>query len=192
MAAFSPVPLTGWSIIVTQDIGDMYAEARGIKTILISVTAVFLVLTCIVVVFFGRGIARPLMKIAADIDGAANHVASASNEVSTASQSLAGGMSQQASALEESSASLDQMASMTRQNADNAVQAKALMDDTKRIVGQVAKLMDDISGTMGDITAASNEQVQGVSQVPRRLRKWTRSPSRRRPPPKRWRRPRRR
>lgn len=157
VAAFAPVNLTGWSIIVTQNADDLYSEASGMKMILITVTAAFLALTAVLVFIFGRGVAKPLIKIAAEINEASDQVAAASSQVSSSSQNLADGTSRQAAALEESSASLDEMSSMTQQNAENAAQARALMTDTQKIVDQVAKLMNNMSNAIGEINRSSEE-----------------------------------
>ncbi len=157
VAAFAPVPLTGWSIIVTQNADDLYSEASGIKMILIAVTIIFLAITSVLVFIFGKGITRPLIKIATEINDASDQVAAASLQVSSASQNLADGTSRQAAALEQSSASLDEMSSMTQQNAENAAQAKALMSDTRKIVDQVAAQMDNMSKAIGEINRSSEE-----------------------------------
>jgi methyl-accepting chemotaxis protein len=157
VAAFAPVPLTGWSIIVTQNLDDLYADALAIRLVLISVALVFLILTSALVIYFGRSISRPLMKIAAEINEASDQVSSASSMVSAASQNLAVGTSKQAYALEQSSASLEQMSSMTKQTAENATQAKGLTAETQKIVDRVGKLMEEMASSIGEITRSSEE-----------------------------------
>jgi methyl-accepting chemotaxis protein len=157
VAAFSPVPLTGWSIIVTQNQDDLYSEAIAIRMVLIGVALIFLLLTSVMVVFFGRSVSRPLIGIAAEINEASDQVSTASGQVSSASQNLAAGTSKQASALEQSSASLDEMSSMTKQTAENAAQAKGLMAETQKIVSEVGKLMEDMAQSIGEITRSSEE-----------------------------------
>jgi methyl-accepting chemotaxis protein len=157
VAAFAPVPITGWSIIVTQNQDDLFAEALAIRLVLVGVALFFLILTSVTVIFFGRSISRPLIGIAAEINEASDQVSSASSQVSSASQNLAAGTAKQAAALEQSSSSLDEMSSMTKQTAENAAQAKKLTAETQKIVDRVGKLMEDMAAAIREITRSSEE-----------------------------------
>ena len=157
IAGFAPVPLSGWSVCVTQDYSEFMAPARNLALLIGLLGLVFLIVTVVVVSFFARGIALPVGRIATDLDEASEQVATASSQVAQASQSLAEGASEQASALEETSSSLEEMSSMTKQNAGNAAQAKALMAEAKTIVEKVDEKMNRMVTAIAEVTRSSEE-----------------------------------
>ncbi|MGV8057195.1 MAG: methyl-accepting chemotaxis protein [Smithellaceae bacterium] len=157
VAGFAPVPLTGWSICVTQNYGELMAPARNLMIIVVIIGLIFLGITIVGVFFLARSIALPIGRIANDLNDASGQVATASSQVASASQSLAEGSSEQASAIEETSASLEEMSSMTKQNADNAAQAKALMGKAGQIVGKVDEQMKKMVTAIQEVTRSSEE-----------------------------------
>ena len=157
LAGFAPVPLTGWSVGVTQNYNEFMAAAYQLAWFIVLVGLIFLAVTVVGVYFFSRSIALPVGQIAGDLNEASEQVATASSEVAQASQSLAEGASQQASALEETSSSLEEMSSMTRQNADNAAQAKTLTQEAKQIVDKVHDQMSGMVTAIQDVTKSSEE-----------------------------------
>jgi methyl-accepting chemotaxis protein len=157
MAGFAPVPITGWSICITQDYSEFMAPAYHMALIVLIIGLIFLVVAAVGISFFARGIALPIGHVANDLNDASEQVAAASSQVASASQSLAEGASEQASALEETSSSLEEMSSMTKQNADNAAQAKALTVEAKQIVDKVGDQMHRMVTAIQDVTKSSEE-----------------------------------
>ncbi len=165
IAGFAPVPASGWAIGVTQDADEFLAASHRIRNIILIAGALFLFLTVAVVLFFSRGITRPMMTSAEALNEAADQVASASSQVSTASQSLAEGASESASSIEETSSSLEEMSSMTKHNADNANQAKALMSQAAQIVERVDKHMKEMASSITEITKSSEETSKIIKTI---------------------------
>jgi len=157
LVGFAPVPLTGWSVGVTQDYSEFMAPAYQLVWVIVLFGLIFIAITIVGIYFFSRSIALPVGQIAGDLNEASEQVATASSEVAQASQSLAEGASQQASALEETSSSLEEMSSMTRQNADNAAQAKALTQEAQQIVDKVNDQMSRMVTAIQDVTRSSEE-----------------------------------
>jgi methyl-accepting chemotaxis protein len=157
VAGFAPVPLTAWSICLTQDYSEFLVSVYALIIFLVIVMISALVLTSVAVFYLARGIALPIGNIAHELNEASSQVASASAQVAQASQSLAEGATEQASALEETSSSLEEMSSMTRQNADNAVQARSLMTQAKDIIDKVDKQMNSMTASIQDVTRSSEE-----------------------------------
>ena len=157
VAGFSPVPLTGWSVCVTQDYDEFMASSHHLRNIVIIVSVIFILLTGFGIFLMARSIARPIGNVARELNEAADQVSTASSEVASASQSLAEGASEQAAALEETSSSLEEMSSMTKQNADNSAQAKALMSEAQKIVEKVDGQMNNMAASIQDVTASSEE-----------------------------------
>ncbi|MGE5651394.1 methyl-accepting chemotaxis protein [Noviherbaspirillum sp. UKPF54] len=103
-----------------------------------------------------------LSQVVADVNGAADALASASEEVSATAQSLSQSASEQAAGVEETSASIEQMTSSIAQNTENAkvtdgMAAKAAQEaaeggeavkETVSAMNQIAKkigIIDDIA-----------------------------------------------
>ncbi|MCA1784347.1 MAG: Cache 3/Cache 2 fusion domain-containing protein, partial [Desulfobacteraceae bacterium] len=112
IAGFAPVPLTEWSICVTQDVAEFMAPVRAIRNVILIAGGVFLALTILLVIWFARSITLPINRIILGLNEGSDQVAEASSQVSVTSQSLAEGASEQAASIEESSSSMEEMAAM--------------------------------------------------------------------------------
>ena len=165
IAAFTPVPLTGWSICFTQDAPEFMAEAHYIRNVIIIAAVVFLVLTGLAVFFFSRTLTTPIQRIIRGLNSGADEVASASREVSAASQSLAEGASEQAASVEETSSSLEEISSMTKQNASGARQTDGLMVETQKATSKAVESMNRLTGSMNEISKASEETSKIVKTI---------------------------
>jgi methyl-accepting chemotaxis protein len=165
IAGFAPVPLTDWSIGVTQPEEEFLRASNAIRNVILLVGASFLAATVLAVLFFARGITLPVMRAVQELTSGAEQVASASSQVSSASQSLAEGASEQAASIEETSSSLEEMSSMTRQNADNATQANTLMREANKVAKEAGKAMSDLDGSMSEITTASEETQKIIKTI---------------------------
>ncbi len=156
-AAFAPVPVAAWSVIVTQNDDELYAPARQMKYIIMVFSFVAVAATVLAVVLFVRGINRRLNRIASDLNEMSGQVAAAASQVSAASVSLAEGTSEQAATLETTSAAIEEMASMTRRNAESAGEAKTLMNATRDAVERVNGQMDEMATAIVEVTRTSEE-----------------------------------
>ena len=165
IAGFAPVPLTGWSVAVTQENDEFLASAHAIRNGILLVGGIFLALTIVLVLFFARGISRPITRVVEGLNDGADQVAAASGEVSASSQSLAEGASEQAASLEETSSSLEEMASMTKQNADHANQANTLMKEITQVVEESNTAMGHLTSSMRDISTASEETSKIIKTI---------------------------
>lgn len=157
IAAYAPVELTGWSIGVTQPTQEFLGAAHAIRNLILLVGGIFLALTILAVLYFARGITKPIQRIIDGLNDGAGQVASASGQIASSSQSLAEGASEQAASIEETSSSLEEMASMTKQNAANANEARAQMEAAARLVEKVDSHMKDMAEAIEEITRTSDE-----------------------------------
>jgi methyl-accepting chemotaxis protein len=66
------------------------------------------------------------LRIVADVQSAADNVASGSQELSSSSEEMSQGATEQAASAEEASSSMEQMAANIKQNADNATQTEKI------------------------------------------------------------------
>ncbi|NPU86391.1 MAG: methyl-accepting chemotaxis protein, partial [Syntrophaceae bacterium] len=62
IAGFAPVQLTGWSVCFTQDQKEFLAPAHMIRNFILIIAVAFLALTVVGVLFFARGISRPITR----------------------------------------------------------------------------------------------------------------------------------
>lgn len=166
IAGFSPVTLTGWSVVATQDEDEFLNFVYVIRKIIFLVTMGFLIVAVVAVILFSRGITRPIMRVVEGLNDGAEQVAEASAHVSASSQSLAEGASEQAAAIEETSSSLEEISSMTRQNADNAQQANRLMvDDAKESYRVISEKMALMEAAVNDSVKASDETAKIIKTI---------------------------
>lgn len=165
IAAFAPIPVTGWKIAVTQDLSEFVAVPRNIRNTTVLIALVFLILTGVAVFVFARRLAGSIHRVASALAEGADQVSSASGEVAAASQTLAEGASEQAAAIEETSSSLEEMSSMTRQNADNANQANSIVAATSRDMKTASDSMRQLTSSMQEITKASEETSKIIKTI---------------------------
>lgn len=157
IAGYAPVPLTGWSIAVTQNYDELMATAYNIRNLILIVGIIFLAAACVAVYFFSRSITRPIEEVISGLNDASSQVSSASMQVASSSQALADGSSEQAAAIEETSSSLEEMSSMTKQNAENAAHAKALMSEARAVVNKVDDHVNNMASAIQDVSQTSEE-----------------------------------
>lgn len=165
ICGYAPIPLTGWSVGVTQNEEEFLGAAHMLRNIIMIIGIIFLGVTVVLVILFSRSIAKPIDRAVQGLDDASEQVAAASHQVAQSSQSLAEGASQSASSLEETSASLEEMAAMTRNNADHASEANALMGSAKNIIDKVDKHMAEMAGAIAEITKSSEETSKIIKTI---------------------------
>ena len=165
IAGFAPVPLTGWSIGVTQDRAEFMAAANQIRNVILMVGGVFLAITVLAVLFFARSITLPIQRIIRGLNDGSDEVAAAASQVAATSQSLAEGASEQAASIEETSSSLEEMSSMTKQNASHSTQADQLMKEANQVVGRANEAMGRLTTSMSEISKASEETSKIIKTI---------------------------
>ena len=165
IAGYAPVPLTEWSIGVTQDVAEFMAPVRAIRNVVLIAGGFFLVLTILLVIWFARSITLPINRIIVGLNEGSDQVAEASSQVSVTSQSLAEGASEQAASIEESSSSMEEMASMTKKNTENAIHADTLMKESHKVVTDANQSMQQLTGSMQDISSASEETSKIIKTI---------------------------
>lgn len=62
MAAFAPVPITGWNVVVTQDIDEVMAPVNRILNLIIFGGLIFLAITVISIVILSKKISTPAQR----------------------------------------------------------------------------------------------------------------------------------
>ena len=148
IAGYAPVETTAWSVGVTQPAEEFLAASNSIRNIIIMVAIIFLGISVITVIFFARGITKPINEVIRNLTNGASEVSAASEEVSASSQQLAESSSEQAASIEEISSSLEEITSMTRQNAENAntanIGSTKALNASQKGVSTMEKMIDAI------------------------------------------------
>lgn len=166
MAGFAPVPLTGWSVCVTQDYDEFMRPANKIRNMIVIVSIIFLILTVISVVYFAGTITKPIIRIVNETNEADDQINTASSEVAQASQNLAEGASEQASGIEETSATLEELSSMTKNNADSAQLASNTMSvDMKEGNRKISDFMEQMKVAIGQSVKSSEETAKIIKTI---------------------------
>ncbi|MDY6903951.1 MAG: methyl-accepting chemotaxis protein [Thermodesulfobacteriota bacterium] len=165
IAGFAPVPLTRWSIGVTQPSHEFMSAAITIRNVILLVGGLFLAATIIGVLFFSKGISNPIMRAVSMLNAGAEQVSAAAAQVSSASQSLAEGASESAASIEETSSSLEEISAMTKQNASHAKEANSLMIDARKGVDQANDSMTALTASMEKISTASQETSKIIKTI---------------------------
>ena len=63
VAAVSPVPITGWSVVSSVPIAELYAPASFTRNMIIAIGVIFLILASAIFYFFARSITLPLTNV---------------------------------------------------------------------------------------------------------------------------------
>jgi methyl-accepting chemotaxis protein len=63
VAAVSPVAITGWSVVSTIPVDELYAPARFTRNMIIAVGMIFLILASVFFYFFARSLTVPLVNV---------------------------------------------------------------------------------------------------------------------------------
>lgn len=160
-AAFSPVPLTGWSVLATIPTEEMNEPVKALRDEVLVAGLAFLLVAVCLVWRHGRRISLPLSRLIASLSRSAERTAESSEQVSAASAQLAESASRQAAAIEETSTALEEIAAMTQQNACSAEQANNLMQESVRVVDRANLSMTRLTRSMHEM-AQSSEETQKI------------------------------
>ncbi|MFW6239292.1 MAG: methyl-accepting chemotaxis protein [Thermodesulfobacteriota bacterium] len=163
VAGFAPVPISGWTVVTTQNRDEFFAASRRIQWTLLTFGVVFLLVVMVSTLWTARNLSRPILESVEQLRGTAQRVAAASGEVSATGQSLAEGASEQAASVEETSASLEEVSALTGRNADGADQMQTLRDEAFAALEAAASAMKAAEARM----AAIRDQGDAVSQIVR-------------------------
>ncbi|MCX7841716.1 MAG: methyl-accepting chemotaxis protein [Clostridia bacterium] len=94
-------------------------------------------------------------EVLANINSAAQQVASGSKQVSDSAMALSQGATEQASSIQQLTASLEEISSQTKQNAENAAQANSLAESAKVNAASGNSQMKEMLKAMDEINSAS-------------------------------------
>jgi methyl-accepting chemotaxis protein len=158
IAAFAPVPSTGWSIAATQDTAEFGAPARRIRLFLYTLLAGCLATAGLAATVFATRVTRPVGHATETLCEATRVLDSGSAEIANGSNTLAAAASQQAASIEQTSASLTELTSTTRSNSDRA-------NEAARLAQSAGSRMESASTRMADLETAVQSAAEASDQT---------------------------
>ena len=147
--------------MMDQAINATNAQTRTVYILILTVSVIGIVLSCVLAFFTVRGITRRLNGIIHNLQSSSRLVQTASGQISSTSQDFAESSTHQASSLEETSSVLEQMASMTRQNAENARQTDETTQRNNTLIASGSKAVSGMSQAMSAISDSA-EQISHI------------------------------
>jgi len=169
VAAVSPVQITGWSVVSSIPVEELYAPARYTRNVIITIGLIFLILASLLFFFFARSLTRPLIHLV----GAAQKIAGGDLAVEVTSETRRDEIGTLARAFTGMIQSLKDKAQIAQKIAggDLTVEAAPLSDADalgNAFSTMVAKLRQQIQeiGDGVDVLASSGSEIMAsVSQL---------------------------
>ena len=169
VAAVSPVQITGWSVVSSIPVEELYAPARYTRNVIITIGLIFLILASLLFFFFARSLTRPLIHLV----GAAQKIAGGDLAVEVTSETRRDEIGTLARAFTGMIQSLKEKAQIAQKIAggDLTVEAAPLSDADalgNAFSTMVAKLRQQIQeiGDGVDVLASSGSEIMAsVSQL---------------------------
>jgi len=169
VAAVSPVPITGWSVVSTIPVEELYAPARFTRNAILTIGVIFLILASGFFYFFARSLTLPLINIV----GAAQKIAGGDLAVEITSEarqdeigSLARAFTLMIQTLKEKAQIAEKIAAsdltikvMPLSNADTLGNAFATMVEKQR--SQIQQIIEGVNV----LASAGSEIMASVSQL---------------------------
>ena len=165
IAALSPEPTTGWTVVVGSGTADLMAPAIRLGYINLIISVIAVLVGVLVIFLTARSVVNPIIRLIGGLSNGSDRVSTAADEISGSSQSLSEGTSEQAASLEETASSLEEMASMVKSNADNASEADAITRETSQVVSSVNEDMDEMAEAMKQIAEVGGEISKIVKSI---------------------------
>jgi methyl-accepting chemotaxis protein len=162
---YGPIVSLGWSVAVTQHTSEFMAPVHALRRNWSFIGFLSLIVAGGVCLLAGRGLSRPIQRVADTLRGAADEIANAAGQVSEGAQSVASMASEQAAALEETSSSLEELSSMASQNSDAAKNASTAMTATRATVGKAGSSLNKVAHAMKAVCSASEESQKIVKTM---------------------------
>ena len=164
IAAFAPVPSTGWSVAAGQETAEFTAPIRRLRSFLFLLIGACLAAASVVAIGFAARITRPIRDVSRTLAAATQVMDVGTSEIATGSNTLAANASHQAAGVEQTSASLTELTATTRSNADRATEASQLTQASGARMQSAANRMQELA-TVVHSAAEASEQTRKVMKT---------------------------
>ena len=168
VAAFAPVPIAGWSTTAGVDEVEFLAPSRGVRWLVLALTALCLVVASLAVFFFAHRLATPLRHAAMVLEDASSTMTSNAGEIAQGAQDLAEATSRQAAGIEETAASVTELSASTQSNANEAQEAaKVALSAGARVVAasnQMKELAEAVQA-VAEASAQTGKVIKNIDEI---------------------------
>jgi len=165
LAAFAPIPLTSWSLAVSQDLSEFQTTANNTLRLVLIALLIMIPITGTIAVIFSRQLTKPLRNSILGLRHGAAEVALGAQQIAQSGNALAESATRQAASLEETSASLEEITSMTQQNAGSAAQARGLVHASRDKFAHSGELMKRLNESIESIAQASQDTQRIIKTI---------------------------
>ncbi len=157
IATASPIPGLGWTLITEAQVSEFSAAiSRTIFTTAL-ISAVFIIIGCIIGIFFARTITRPLTIITNNLASEADNMAGIAGSISETSALLEQSAGSQSAVVDGATASITEMSGSISNNAANAKSVRDLMTESESDIHAGLDAINQMTSAMQDINTSSGE-----------------------------------
>ena len=161
IAGYAPIPITGWSLAVTQNRDEFMAPVVTIRNGTILVGVVFLGLAIIALIFFARSISKPLVRatnIAGDIAKG-----DLTQRMDYTSRDEVGSLSE---ALDTMVEGLERKAELAERIASGDLTAEVVIASERDVLGNALhKMVVSLNEVLGEVNSSAGQVRIGTGQV---------------------------
>ena len=169
IATFAPIQITGWTIVNSIPVDELYAPARFTRNVIITIGLIFLILASLLFFFFARSLTRPLIYIV----GAAQKIAAGDLAVEVSSENRHDEIGILARAFAAMIQSLKDKAQIAQKIAggDLTVEAASLSDSDvlgnafSTMVATLRRQIEEIVEGVNVLASSGSEIMASVSQL---------------------------
>jgi Methyl-accepting chemotaxis protein len=157
IATANPIPGLGWTLITEAQVSEFSAAiSRTILTTAL-ISAVFIVIGCIIGIFFARSITKPLTIITNNLSTEADNMAGIAGDISDTSALLEQSAGSQSAVVDGATASITEMSGSISNNAANAKSVRDLMTESESDIRAGIEAINHMTSAMQDISTSSGE-----------------------------------
>jgi methyl-accepting chemotaxis protein len=169
IAAVHPIAITGWSVVSSVPVDELYAPARSTRNIIITIGIIFLVLASLFFYFFARSLTRPMSNVVV----AAQQIASGDIGVSIPTTDRQDEISELTRAFSQMVRSLKEKAQIAEKIVANDLTVKVIPLSGKDVLGnalaimveQLRKQIQEIVEGVNVLASSGSEIMSSVTQL---------------------------
>ncbi len=156
---------TPWSLVMSLRESHVLAGVRTERNWMVGLGSLMLLVVLAVVWWLAHGIARPVSRIAADLNAEAEKVRLASNAISSTSVALADEANAQAASVEQTSSACEELAATTAHNNESASTVARLSGEACVAAEAGAKQMNSMNAAMAEIQSSSGQIAKIIKTI---------------------------
>jgi methyl-accepting chemotaxis protein len=165
LAAYSPVPVAGWSVAASIDEEEYSGAARNVRQIVMGLTLLCILVTGGSAWVFARRLAAPLNHTSGVLGEASASMDANASEIAQGAQLLAESTAKQAASIEETAASVTELSSTTQSNAAEAQAAAGVAQAAGERVVSASGRMKELAEAVQSVAEASAQTSKVIKTI---------------------------